>query len=170
MSSVVAQTSITGAIGERSTITKSYFFRNSSKIRFNATLARIVGGSGDPTHGIAGRNAICVDRSFQTRSSNDASPAANSTIPLVASGATDRVSDGFLRSQSTTMTEAPFRAMSCPTDNATVDFPSLGIEEVNPITLLDLDLLPMSIASLIERTPSEKREREIGRASCRERV
>ena len=83
----------------------------------------------------------------------------NSTIPPVASAATDRVSDGFLRSQSTTMTEAPFRAMSCPTAKETVDFPSLGTEEVNPITLLDLDLLSMSIANLIERTPSEKRER-----------
>src|SRR5208283_5020935 len=124
-----------------------------------STLARMVGGSGGPGRGTAGKNAICVDWSFQTTSSNDASPATNSTIPLAASEASDRVSEGFLRSQSTTMTEAPFRAMSCPTANATVDFPSLGIEEVNPITLLDLDLLPISIANLIERIPSEKRER-----------
>src|SRR3984885_5488949 len=159
MNSVVAQTSITGAIGEKSKKTNSYSVRSWSNIRFNSTLARIVGGSGGPDRGIAGRNAICVDWSVQTTSDNEASPAVNSAIPLAASGATDRVSDGFLRSQSTRTTEAPFRAMSCPTANATVDFPSFGIAEVKPTTFPDLDLLSMSIAILIERTPSEKRER-----------
>src|ERR1700735_3216272 len=142
MNSVVAQTSMTGAIGERSTITNSYSVRSWSNIRFNSMLARMVGGSGGPGRGTAGKNAICVDGSFQTTSSNEA-PATNSIIPLAAFGATDRVSDGFLRSQSTTMMEAPLRAMSCPTANATVDFPSFGTAEVKPITLPDLDPLSM---------------------------
>src|ERR1700722_11041500 len=118
----------------------------------------MVGGSGGPARGTAGKNASWVEWSFHTTSSNDVSPATNSTIPLVASGATDRVSDGFLRSQSTRITEAPFRAMSCPSANATVPFPSFGIAEERPITLADLDRLLMSIANLIERTPSEKRD------------
>src|SRR5271165_3614300 len=104
-------------------------------------------------------NASCVDRSFQITSSKDASPQVNSTMPLLAPGATDRVSDGFLRSQSTTMTAPPLRAICSPNANATVDFPSLGIAEVTPMTLHDLDLLSNSIASLIDLTPSEKREK-----------
>ena len=63
---------------------------------------------------MAGKNANCVDRSFQITSSNEASPATNSKIPLDASGATDRVRDGFLRSQSTRMVEAPFRDLTEP--------------------------------------------------------
>src|ERR1700733_2073232 len=107
MNSVVAQTSITGAIGERSTITNSYSVRSWSNIRFNSALARIVGGSGGPGRGTAGKNAICVDRSFQTTLPSAAAPVITSTIPSAAPGATDRVSEGFLKSQSTTITEAP---------------------------------------------------------------
>src|ERR1700733_14969051 len=83
---------------------------------------------------------------------------ASSAIPLAALGATERVSEGFLRSQSTTMTEAPLRAISCPSASATVDFPSFGVAEVSPMTLLDLDLFSKSIANLIDRTPSENRD------------
>ena len=122
--SVVAQTSITGAIGDRSTITNSNCFRNSLKTCFNSSLVSMVGGSGGPGCGIAGRNAKCVDRILPNNVlERSLPPETSSTIPRVASGATERVSDGFLRSQSTTMTDAPFRAMSCPTANATVDFP-----------------------------------------------
>ena len=56
------------------------------------------------------------------------------------------------------MTEAPLRAISCPSASATVDFPSFGVAEVSPMTLLDLDLFSKSIANLIERTPSENRD------------
>src|SRR3984957_3891098 len=158
ISSVVAQTSITPPSGERSTTTNSYCFRNSSKTRFNSALERMEGGSGGPAWEIAGMNAIWVDGSFQITSSSDVPPKASSTIPLAALGVTERVSDGFLRSQSTTMTEAPLRAISCPSASATVDFPSFGVAEVSPMTLLDLDLFSKSIANLIDRTPSENRD------------
>ena len=49
--------------------------------------------------------------------------------------------------------------MSCPTASATADLPSFGTAEVNPITLFALDLLPKPIANLIDRTPSENREK-----------
>lgn len=55
------------------------------------------------------------------------------------------------------MTDAPFRANSCPTASVTVDFPSLGVAEVSPKTLFDVDLVSKSIANMIERSPSENR-------------
>src|SRR5882757_7112495 len=116
------------------------------------------GGSGGPAWGTAGTNAIRVDGSLQMTSSSDVRPKASSAIPLAALGATERVSEGFLRSQSTTMTESPLSAISCPSASATVDFPSFGAAEVSPMTLLDLDLFSKSIANLIERTPSANRD------------
>src|SRR3984957_12356341 len=158
ISSVVAQTSTTPPSGERSTTTNSYCFRNSSKTFLNSGLERMEGGSGGPAWGIAGRKAIWVDGSLHTASASDVLPRARSTTPLVAFGAIDRVSDGFLRSQSIMMTEAPLRAINCPSASVTVDFPSFGVAEVSPITLPGLDRFSTSIANLIERTPSENRD------------
>ena len=58
-------------------------------------------------------------------------------------------------SQSTRTTEEPLFAISCAMESATVDFPSPGVAEVNPMTLVDFDLFSISIANMIARTPSE---------------
>ena len=129
---------MTGARGERSTITYWYRFRSSSKSRLSSALSRTVGGSGGPACGTAGRNASCVAGSFQITSSSDALPNATSTMPRFAPGAIARVSVGFRMSQSTRITETPLLANICATEMATVDFPLVrdrGRQSDHPVLL-----------------------------------
>src|ERR1700729_3108504 len=85
-------------------------------------------------------------------------PEITSISPDVACGAIDLVSDGFRRSPSIRMVLAPACALSSPSEAATVDFPSLGSAEDRPTTRPVRDAPLRSIATLIERMPSVKRE------------
>ena len=59
--------------------------------------------------------------------------------PAVALGARSRLNERLRKSQSTRITRAPLCAQSCASDADTVDLPSLGNDDVTPITLLDLE-------------------------------
>ena len=108
----------------------------------------------------AGKNAKLVDASVHIASSNGVVPTITSRRPQSAFGARLRDNVGLRRSQSTKMTRAPTCAMSNARLAAIVDFPSLGIDEVKPITLLAFITSPLrSTASLMARIASAKREK-----------
>src|SRR5262249_54225182 len=88
----------------------------------------------------------------------DFTPDSTSTIPVVALGVSARVIDGLRKSQSTRITRCPTCAISRASDAAVVDLPSFGIEDVNPITVLNRSAPRKSAASFIERIDSVKRD------------
>src|ERR1700732_3752621 len=108
----------------------------------------------------AGRKLSFFDWSVQMTSLRGASPDITSRSPAFASGANTRVSLGARRSQSTKMTRLPEWDISCASEAAVVDLPSLGELEVIPRTFFGLrtffDILALvrSTAILIERIAS----------------
>src|SRR4030095_6558422 len=105
-----------------------------------------------------GKKARLVTGSLRITSSRDAFPEITSRSPMIACGASCRLKAGLRRSQSTRMT----RALACAARSATaievVDFPSAGIDDVNPTILLLSTPRFTSIAILIERPSSAYRE------------
>ena len=75
-------------------------------------------------------------------------------IPAVAFGARSWLNERLRKSQSTRITRAPLCAQSCANDAAIVDLPSLGNDEVTPITLLDFDPPLRSAVTFIARIDS----------------
>src|SRR5262249_24484427 len=106
------------------------------------------------THRPAGKNAILVVESFQTASSNSIFPATTSRKPALAFGASARESEGLRTSQSTKTTRAPPCAMSDAIAAARLDLPSLGKDDVKPMTLVNSSWLFKSTVSFIDRTAS----------------
>ena len=81
-----------------------------------------------------------------------------SISPPVPSGTSRRLSEGLRKSQSTKITRAPPSAVSCAKDAAIVDLPSLGCDDVMPITLLDLAAPATSTLTFTARIDSAKGE------------
>src|ERR1700745_717668 len=105
-----------------------------------------------------GLKARLVTGSLQIASSQAAFPESTSRSPMLARGATCRLSEGLRRSQSIRMTRALACAARSATAIAVVDLPSSGIDDVNPTTLLLSAPRFTSIANLIARTSSAYRE------------
>ena len=79
--------------------------------------------------------------------------------PILLVAQVRRVSDGFLRSPSTSIVRAPELEISSASDTATVDLPWLGKADVSAITFpISLPVIAKSAASFIERTASVNRE------------
>src|SRR5262245_12706221 len=81
-----------------------------------------------------------------------------SISPGVAFGTSSLLSDGLRKSQSTRITRAPPWALSWAKDAAIVDLPSLGSDDVTPITLLDLAAPLTSTLTFTARIDSAKGE------------
>src|SRR3954470_19198633 len=105
-----------------------------------------------------GRKSSCVTLSVQIVSSRDRAPDRTSVMPAPTSGVRLSDSDGFLRSQSTTMTRLPEFARSWASEAAMVDLPSLGRVEVRPTTLLGTFVGSKSMANLTDRIASANRD------------
>ena len=102
----------------------------------------------------AGKNARFVVESRQTVSSIVWLPLVTSIMPAAAFGARLEDNEGFLKSQSTTITLFPPCPMSCAREAAIVVLPSLGRADVIPMTWFEVLVALRSIASLIERIAS----------------
>src|SRR5450631_2189120 len=107
---------------------------------------------------LPGRKSNPVAVSVQIVSSSDRVPDRMSVMPASTAGVRSAESDGFLRSQSTTMTRLPELARSWASEAAMVDLPSLGRVEVRPTTLLGVFVGSRSMANLIDRIDSANRE------------
>ena len=114
----------------------------------------------DHTRPHAGRQKVEIgrlDRDHITLSRLAAS-VMTSISPVVAFGASSWLSDGLRKSQSTRITRAPPWALSCAKDAEIVDLPSLGSDDVMPITLLDLAAPLRSTLTFKARIDSAKGE------------
>src|ERR1700741_1311880 len=105
-----------------------------------------------------GRNDKPVAGSVQIAFSISHDLVTTSISPLVAFGASSWLYWGWRRSPSNRVTRGPPRVHSCAKDFAIEDFPSLGSDEVMPMTLLGLATLPRSMAIFTARIDSAKRE------------
>ena len=105
-----------------------------------------------------GRKESCVDGSDQITLSRLAVLLMTSISPGVAFGTRFWLSEGLRKSQSTRITRAPPCALSRAKDAAIVDLPSLGSDDVMPITLLDLAAPPRSTLTFTARIDSAKGE------------
>src|ERR1700733_11900 len=105
-----------------------------------------------------GRNTRLVDGSAQVTSATEAVPEITSIRPTLASRASHRESSGWRKSPSTKITFEPALAISCANETAIVDLPSLGSDDVTPMTLFDLLTLTKSPAILMARIDSVNRE------------
>ena len=107
----------------------------------------------------AARNFMPVARSVQSILSRVDNPFVTSSQPYAAFGERSRVNDGFRRSQSTNIVLAPVCAVNLATAAAMLDFPSLGTDDVNPMTLPPETVGLRSIATLTDRMASAKAEK-----------
>src|SRR4051812_49536176 len=105
-----------------------------------------------------GRKSKLVSGSVQIVSFKGRADNRMSVMPALALGARLAVSDGFLRSQSTTMTRLPEFARSWASEAAMVDLPSWGRVEVRPTTLLGVFVGSRSMANLTDRIASANRD------------
>ena len=108
---------------------------------------------------VAGKNLISVTRSSQIAFSSVDFPVTTSSSPQAAFGDNSRDSDGFLRSQSTNNVVAPVCAANLATATATLDLPSFGTDDVNPMILPPFAFGLRSMATLIDRMASVKAEK-----------
>src|SRR5665213_3394308 len=105
-----------------------------------------------------GKNTRLVLGSFHTLLSMERVPEMTSSSPIVAFGASALDKDGFLRSQSIRITLLPVPAMSWAKETAIVDLPSLGKDEVIPMTLFEVCPVLNSMPNLMDRTDSANRD------------